>query len=92
MLSKFNTFSKRNYLNFFAKFLHLFKLNFIQIYNIFLLVVLWTNEALPWCSFITSNNTFPSFDILITNATSVNYSKIIFLFLGGFMIAIATQK
>lgn len=30
---------------------------------------------------------------MITNAISSNYSKsIIFLFLGGFMIAIATQK
>ncbi len=36
---------------------------------------------------------FPSFDILSTNATASNYSNsIIFLFLGGFMIAIATQK
>jgi sodium-dependent dicarboxylate transporter 2/3/5 len=36
---------------------------------------------------------FPSFDILSTNDTTANYSKsIIFLFLGGFMLAIATQK
>ena len=58
------------------------------------LVVLWTNEGLPLgVVSLLPLILFPSFDILSTNATAVNYSKsIIFLFLGGFMIAIATQK
>lgn len=59
-----------------------------------LLVVLWTNEALPiGVVSLLPILLFPSFDILTTNQTVANYSKsIIFLFLGGFMIAIATQK
>ncbi|MGB5791436.1 SLC13 family permease [Poseidonibacter sp.] len=58
------------------------------------LVTLWTNEGLPLgVVSLMPIILFPAFDILSTNATSVNYSKsIIFLFLGGFMIAIATQK
>ncbi len=58
------------------------------------LVAMWTNEALPLgVVSLLPIVLFPSFDILSTNATTVNYSKsIIFLFLGGFMIAIATQK
>lgn len=58
------------------------------------LVALWTNEALPLgVVSLLPILLFPTFDIMSTNATSVNYSKsIIFLFLGGFMIAIATQK
>ena len=58
------------------------------------LVTLWTNEGLPLgVVSLMPILLFPAFDILSTNATSVNYSKsIIFLFLGGFMIAIATQK
>ncbi|MFV0562172.1 SLC13 family permease [Malaciobacter mytili] len=61
---------------------------------IVLLVVLWTNEALPiGVVSLLPIILFPTFDILSTNATTANYSKsIIFLFLGGFMIAIATQK
>ncbi len=61
---------------------------------IVLLVVLWTNEALPiGVVSLLPILLFPTFDILSTNATTANYSKsIIFLFLGGFMIAIATQK
>lgn len=58
------------------------------------LVVLWTNEGLPLgVVSLLPLILFPTFDILSTNGTAVNYSKsIIFLFLGGFMIAIATQK
>ena len=61
---------------------------------IVLLVTLWTNEALPiGVVSLLPIILFPSFDILSTNETTANYSKsIIFLFLGGFMIAIATQK
>ncbi|AXH09580.1 anion transporter [Malaciobacter halophilus] len=61
---------------------------------IVLLVVLWTNEGLPiGVVSLLPIILFPTFDIMSTNATTANYSKsIIFLFLGGFMIAIATQK
>lgn len=61
---------------------------------IVLLVVLWTNEALPLgVVSLLPILLFPSFDILSTNETTANYSNsIIFLFLGGFMIAIATEK
>lgn len=57
------------------------------------LVVLWTNEGLPLgVVSLLPIILFPTFDILSTNATSTNYSKsIIFLFLGGFMIAIAVE-
>lgn len=58
------------------------------------LVALWTNEALPLgVVSLLPIILFPSLDIISTNATVANYSKsIIFLFLGGFMMAIATQK
>lgn len=61
---------------------------------IFFLVVLWSNEGLPLgVVSLLPILLFPSFDIISTNETVSNYSKsIIFLFLGGFMIAIATQK
>ncbi len=66
----------------------------ILISLIVLLVTLWTNEALPLgVVSLFPIILFPSFDILTTNQTTQNYSNsIIFLFLGGFMIAIATQK
>lgn len=59
-----------------------------------LLVTLWTNEGLPiGVVSLLPIILFPSFGILSTNQTVSNYSNsIIFLFLGGFMIAIATQK
>jgi sodium-dependent dicarboxylate transporter 2/3/5 len=58
------------------------------------LVIYWTNEAMPLgVVAMIPIIIFPSLDILSTNATTANYSKsIIFLFLGGFMIAIAVQK
>ena len=58
------------------------------------LVAMWTNEALPLgVVSLFPIILFPALDILTTNATTVNYSKsIIFLFLGGFMIAIAVEK
>ena len=58
------------------------------------LVTLWTNEGLPLgVVSLLPIVLFPTFDVLATNATTANYSKsIIFLFLGGFMLAIATQK
>lgn len=58
------------------------------------LVTLWTNEALPLGAVsILPILLFPSFGILDTNVVTANYSKsIIFLFIGGFMLAIAIEK
>jgi len=59
-----------------------------------LLVALWTNEALPLgVVSMLPIILFPVFGILTTNEVTANYSKsIIFLFLGGFMLAIAIEK
>ena len=58
------------------------------------LICLWTNQGLPLgvvC--LLPIILFPSLDIISVNDTVQNYSKsIIFLFLGGFMISIATEK
>jgi len=58
------------------------------------LVTLWTNEALPLGAVsILPIILFPIFGILGTNAVTANYSKsIIFLFIGGFMLAIAIEE
>ncbi len=58
------------------------------------LVTLWTNEAMPLgVVSILPILLFPVFGILDTNEVTANYSKsIIFLFLGGFMLAIAIEK
>ena len=58
------------------------------------LVVLWTNEGLSLAVVsLIPIVLFPAFGILSTKATSANYSHpIIFLFLGGFLIAIAVEK
>ncbi|MEA2050128.1 MAG: SLC13 family permease [Campylobacterota bacterium] len=58
------------------------------------LVAMWTNEALPLGAVsLLPIVLFPAFDILSTNATTANYSKsIIFLFLGGFLLAVAVEK
>ena len=58
------------------------------------LVTLWTNEAMPLGAVsILPILLFPIFGILDTAAVTANYSKsIIFLFLGGFMLAIAIEK
>ena len=59
-----------------------------------LLVTLWTNEGLPLAVVsLLPIILFPSFEILNTKLTTVNYAHpIIFLFLGGFMLAIAVEK
>ena len=58
------------------------------------LVTLWTNEGLPLAVVsLLPIVLFPAFSILDTKATAVNYSHpIIFLFLGGFLLAIAVEK
>jgi len=59
-----------------------------------LLVTLWTNEGLPLAVVsLLPIILFPAFSILTTKATTVNYAHpIIYLFLGGFMLAIAVEK
>jgi sodium-dependent dicarboxylate transporter 2/3/5 len=58
------------------------------------LVILWTNEGLSLgVVSLMPIILFPAFGILSTNDVTSNYSKsIIFLFLGGFLVAIATEK
>ena len=58
------------------------------------LVVMWTNEALPLgVVSLLPILLFPAFDITDLNSVTPNYAKsIIFLFVGGFMLAIAMQK
>ncbi len=58
------------------------------------LVTLWTNEGLPLgVVSMLPILLFPVFGILTTPEVTANYSKsIIFLFLGGFMLAIAIEK
>lgn len=59
-----------------------------------LLVTLWTNEGLALgVVSLLPIVLFPSFGILSTKATTLNYAHpIIYLFLGGFMLAIAVEK
>jgi sodium-dependent dicarboxylate transporter 2/3/5 len=62
--------------------------------SIALLVALWTNEGLPLgVVSLLPIVLFPALGILGTKATAMNYSHpIIYLFLGGFLIAIAVEK
>lgn len=59
-----------------------------------LLVTLWTNEGLALgVVSLLPIILFPSLGILSTKATTVNYAHpIIYLFLGGFLLAIAVEK
>ena len=59
-----------------------------------LLVVYWTNSALSLgVVSLLPIVLFPSFGILTTKATTINYAHpIIYLFLGGFMLAIGVEK
>lgn len=58
------------------------------------LVTLWTNDGLPLgVVSLLPIILFPSFGLLPTASTTANYSNpIIYLFLGGFILAIATEK
>ncbi len=58
------------------------------------LVTLWTNEGLPLgVVSLIPIILFPAFSILTTKETTINYAHpIIFLFLGGFLLAIAVEK
>lgn len=58
------------------------------------MVTLWTNEGLPLAVVsLLPIVLFPALGILSTKETTINYANpIIFLFLGGFLIAIAVEK
>lgn len=58
------------------------------------MVTLWTNEGLPLAVVsLLPIILFPTFGILSTKEAAVNYANpIIYLFLGGFLIAIAVEK
>ena len=58
------------------------------------LVVLWTNEVLPiGIVSLLPIVLFPAFHVLDTKSTAMNYAHpIIYLFLGGFLLAIAVEK
>lgn len=66
----------------------------LLIASIVLLVTLWTNEGLPLgVVSLLPIILFPSFGILSTPEVTGNYAKpIIYLFLGGFLLAIAVEK
>lgn len=59
-----------------------------------LMVTLWTNEGMPLgVVSLLPIVLFPSFSILSTSDTTLNYANpIIFLFFGGFLLAIAVEK
>jgi sodium-dependent dicarboxylate transporter 2/3/5 len=61
---------------------------------IVLMVTLWTNEGLPLAVVsLLPIILFPAAGILTTKETTINYANpIIYLFLGGFLIAIAVEK
>jgi len=62
--------------------------------SIAFLVTLWTNEALPLgVVSLMPIVLFPAFGIIDTKMTAVNYANpIIYLFFGGFLLAIAVEK
>ena len=62
--------------------------------SIVLLVGLWSSEALPLgVVSLLPIILFPAFGILSTKATTINYANhIIFLFLGGFLLAVGVEK
>lgn len=61
---------------------------------IVLMITLWTNEGLPLAVVsLLPIVLFPAAGILSTKATAVNYAHpIIYLFFGGFLLAIAVEK
>ncbi len=61
---------------------------------LFLLIVLWINESLPLgIVSLLPIILFPAFGILDVKSATSNYANpIIFLFLGGFMLAIGVEK
>lgn len=62
--------------------------------SIVLMVVLWTNEGLPLAAVsLLPIIIYPASGIMSTKDTTLNYANpIVFLFLGGFLLAIAVEK
>ncbi|MDQ1324878.1 MAG: solute carrier family 13 (sodium-dependent dicarboxylate transporter), er 2/3/5, partial [Campylobacterota bacterium] len=80
---------------FFAASLALFALQHAVILGVIaFLVTLWTNEALPLgVVSLLPILLFPLLGVMDSNAVASNYANsIIFLFIGGFMMAIAVEK
>jgi sodium-dependent dicarboxylate transporter 2/3/5 len=80
---------------FFAASLTLFALQHAMVLGVIaFLVTLWTNEALPLgVVSLLPLLLFPLIGVMDSSAVAGNYANsIIFLFLGGFMIAIAIEK
>lgn len=80
-------------LYFFARF-WLAEEQAIALALICLLVILWSNSALPLgVVSLLPILLFPMFDLMPTDVVTGNYSKsIIFLFIGGFLLAIGVEK
>ena len=66
----------------------------LMVAAIVLMVTLWTNEGLPLAVVsLLPIVMFPAAGVLTTKEAAVNYANpIIYLFLGGFLIAIAVEK
>jgi len=66
----------------------------LMVATIVLMVTLWTNEGLPLAVVsLLPIILFPAAGVLTTKETTINYANpIIYLFLGGFLIAIAVEK
>jgi len=66
----------------------------LMVAAVVLMVTLWTNEGLPLAVVsLLPIVLFPASGVLTTKETAINYANpIIYLFLGGFLIAIAVEK
>ncbi len=66
----------------------------LMVAAIVIMVTLWTNEGLPLAVVsLLPIVMFPALGVLSTKETAINYANpIIYLFLGGFLIAIAVEK
>jgi len=66
----------------------------IMVATVVLMVTLWTNEGLPLAVVsLLPIVLFPAAGVLSTKEAAINYANpIIYLFLGGFLIAIAVEK
>lgn len=66
----------------------------LMVSAIVLMVALWTNEGLPLAVVsLLPIVIFPAAGVLTTKETTINYANpIIYLFLGGFLVAIAVEK
>ena len=82
------------FISFLASYPFLSSEQSLLVATIVVMVTLWTNEGLPLAVVsLLPIVLFPSAGILSTKETTLNYAHpIIYLFLGGFLIAIAVEK